>query len=209
MKTSYEYRAQAREVLKNYWGDAAIVTLIIIVLAVAISMIPVVGPLLSLLLTPLSYAFSMTILKLVRNGEAILLKDTTQTTTNQYGKILTPAVLASILVSVLSIFTLGIAGVIFAYAWRMVPYILLDNPELTATQVLRQSREMMKGHKMELFLLDLSFIGWILLSILTLGVGMLFVQPYTLTASALFYEDLKAKTIVEENEETTGAEVAE
>jgi uncharacterized membrane protein len=124
-----------------------------------------------------------------------LLKDTTETTKNQYGKILAPAVLVSILVSILCVFTLGIAGVIFAYAWRMVPYLLIDNPELTTTQVLKKSREMMKGHKMELFLLDLSFIGWTLLSIITLGVGLLFLNPYMQTASALFYEDLKAQNI--------------
>ena len=191
MRTSYGYRAQAREVLRNYWGDAAIVTLIISVLALALSCIPFVGTLLALLIAPVSYAFCMTLLVLVRENKAKLLKDTMQITTNQYGNILIPTLLVSLLVAVLSALTFGIAGIIFAYAWRMVPYILLDNPELTATQALKKSREMMRGHKLDLFLLDLSFIGWLLLSIITLGVGLLFVNPYMQTASALFYEDLK------------------
>lgn len=51
----------------------------------------------------------------------------------------------------------------------------------------------MDGYKMKLFLLDLSFIGWMILSILTLGIGLLFLQPYMNTARAAFYEDLKAE----------------
>jgi uncharacterized membrane protein len=74
-----------------------------------------------------------------------------------------------------------------------------DYPELTPREALKVSREMMKGHKWDLFVLDITFIGWILLSILTLGIGMLFVTPYMQTASALFYDDLRAKTIVEED----------
>ena len=49
------------------------------------------------------------------------------------------------------------------------------------------------GYKMKLFLLDLSFIGWMILSVLTLGIGLLFLQPYMSTARAAFYEDLKAE----------------
>ena len=51
---------------------------------------------------------------------------------------------------------------------------------------------MMKGHKFDLFWLFLSFIGWILLSILTLGIGLLWLAPYMYTAQAAFYEDVKA-----------------
>lgn len=51
----------------------------------------------------------------------------------------------------------------------------------------------MDGYKMKLFLLDLSFIGWMILSVLTLGIGLLFLQPYMNTARAAFYEDLKAE----------------
>ncbi len=75
----------------------------------------------------------------------------------------------------------------------MTPYLLEDNPELKYNAAIEQSMRMMDGKKMQLFLLDLSFIGWCLLSILTLGIGLLWVQPYMLGARAAFYEDLKAE----------------
>ena len=110
-------------------------------------------------------------------------------------------ILYTVIITFVSIFTLGIGGVILSYAYRMVPYLLQDYPELTPREALKISREMMRGNKWRLFVLDLSFIGWILLSIITLCIGMLLVTPYMQIASAFFYEDLKAKTIVEENEE--------
>jgi len=58
-------------------------------------------------------------------------------------------------------------------------------------ECLNRSRRMMDGYKMKLFLLDLSFIGWVLLSIITCGIGMLWVIPYMQTARVEFYEQLK------------------
>ena len=75
----------------------------------------------------------------------------------------------------------------------MTPYILLDKPELSATDAITESRNMMNGHKMELFLLDLSFIGWILLSILTCGILFIYVVPYMQAARAEFYRTLKGE----------------
>lgn len=74
----------------------------------------------------------------------------------------------------------------------MTYYIALDNPELGANECIERSMKMMKGHKGKLFLLDLSFIGWILLALLTLGIGLLWVNPYMKTARSHFYEELKA-----------------
>ena len=56
---------------------------------------------------------------------------------------------------------------------------------------LRLSRRMMEGHKMQLFKLQLSFIGWILLNVLTLGIGMLWLMPYMMTTLAAFYQDVR------------------
>ena len=80
----------------------------------------------------------------------------------------------------------------------MVPYLLRDYPELGAREALRTSRQMMKGHKWDLFVLDLSFIGWFFVCILTFGIGVLWVTPYIETTRAAFYEDLKNECIEEE-----------
>ena len=68
---------------------------------------------------------------------------------------------------------------------------------------------MTRGHTWDLFVLDITFIGWIILAIFTAGIGMLFVQPYMLTARAAYYEDLKAATIVDDSEITAEERTAE
>lgn len=87
---------------------------------------------------------------------------------------------------------LFIPGVIKSYSYMMVPYILLDEPELSGKEVITKSREMMNGHKWRAFLMDLSFIGWMFLSFLTCGlVGIFYEKPYRMSAKAALYHELK------------------
>lgn len=88
-----------------------------------------------------------------------------------------------------------IPGIIKAYAYRMVPYILADNPQLGADNAITLSRKMMDGHKFNAFILDLSFIGWYLLGVLALGVGVLFVNPYVNATEAQLYLVLRDNAI--------------
>lgn len=81
-------------------------------------------------------------------------------------------------------------AIIKSYAYSMSYFIMADNPGITATQAITQSRQMMDGNKWRLFCLDLSFIGWYLLSVLTLGILLLWVIPYHHAAKAQFYLDL-------------------
>ena len=84
-----------------------------------------------------------------------------------------------------------IPGIIKSYAYRMVPYILSENPDMDARQAIESSEHMTRGHKMEIFILDLSFIGWFILGALLCGIGVLFVMPYYNTAQAVLYTKLK------------------
>ena len=85
-----------------------------------------------------------------------------------------------------------IPGIIKSYEYRMIPYILGDDPEIPVEEAFRRSKELMTGHKWHSFLLDLSFIGWILLSLFTCGILMLFyVAPYVAAADAELYITLK------------------
>ncbi len=87
-----------------------------------------------------------------------------------------------------------IPGIVKAYSYRMVPFILRDNPELSATEVITASRKMMDGQKWNAFVLDLSFIGWILLTIFTLGlVGLFWYNPYYYSTNAALYLRLKGE----------------
>lgn len=85
-----------------------------------------------------------------------------------------------------------IPGIVKAFSYAMTPYILDERPELSAGEAIDHSRAMMKGHKFDLFWLYLSFIGWGILCIFTLGIGLLWLVPYMQTAVAAFYEDVKA-----------------
>ena len=75
----------------------------------------------------------------------------------------------------------------------MIPYILADDAEIFSKDVFKKSKEMMQGNKFRLFKLELSFIGWILLSVLTAGIGAFFLVPYMEAAMAEFYMEVKNK----------------
>ncbi|MBR3558555.1 MAG: DUF975 family protein [Bacteroidales bacterium] len=88
---------------------------------------------------------------------------------------------------------LMIPGFVLAIAYAMVFFILHDKPELRPVDVLRESRKMMNGHKMEFFLLMLSFFGWMVLAVLTLFIGLLWLAPYMQMTEFKFYERLRAE----------------
>ncbi len=84
-----------------------------------------------------------------------------------------------------------IPGVIKRYAYAMVPYILADNPQLHYHRALQLSNEMTRGHKFDMFVLDLSFFGWYLLGALACGLGVYFVHPYRDATMAELYLTLR------------------
>jgi uncharacterized membrane protein len=109
---------------------------------------------------------------------------------NVLGSLLT-GILYNVFVAIGSMIFV-IPGLIFGFSFSMAFYIINDHPEMTAMEALRESHRLMKGHKMQYFLLNLSFIGWMILGSLCFGVGTLWVSAYMSTASAIFYEELLA-----------------
>ena len=86
-----------------------------------------------------------------------------------------------------------VPGIIKSYSYAMTPYLMLDNPNMDSEDCIHRSREMMHGYKWKLFCMDLSFIGWAILCLFTLGIGFLWLQPYIECSHAKFYEELKAR----------------
>ena len=84
-----------------------------------------------------------------------------------------------------------VPGIIAAYRYRQAIYLLIEYPEKSPMQCIRESKTMMKGHKWELFVFDLSFIGWALL-VMLIGPVTVWVTPYANTARMLYYDYLKA-----------------
>ena len=83
-----------------------------------------------------------------------------------------------------------IPGIFAAYSYAMTEFILAENPDLTASEAIAQSKEMMYGNRWRLFCLHFSFIGWDILSSLTLGIGNLWLRPYKQAANAAFYREI-------------------
>ncbi len=88
-----------------------------------------------------------------------------------------------------------IPGIIKSYAYRFVPYILADNPEMPHSRAIELSNQMTAGQKMNIFILDLSFLGWYLLGLLALVVGTLFVHPYVNSTMSELYAVLRSEAI--------------
>lgn len=91
-----------------------------------------------------------------------------------------------------------VPGIIAAYSYSMAPFILAENSNMTAKEAIAASKELMKGHKWQLFCLDMSFIGWHILCGLTAGIGYVVLNPYTNAARATFYRQLCPKQIESE-----------
>ena len=85
-----------------------------------------------------------------------------------------------------------IPGIIKAYEYQMIPYLLAEHPDMPKDQAFAMSRQMMKGQKWKAFVLDLSFLGWSILSLFTLGIlGLFYVNPYKYSTKAALYETLR------------------
>lgn len=94
-------------------------------------------------------------------------------------------------------FLLIVPGIIKAYQYRYVPYLLAEDASLQAGEVLKRSKAMTMGHKWDIFILDLSFILWHLLSVFTFGLSSFFVAPYVEATNAKLYKALSSNNYVD------------
>ena len=137
---------------------------------------------------PINFGLASFFLKLARNQEAAFSEIFTGF--NHFLKNFTLNFFI-ILFTFLWFLLLIIPGIIAILRYSMAYYIMNDNPELKALEAMELSKKMMYGHKTRLFFLWLSFLGWFLLGIFTLGVGFLYLMPYYNATKANFYEDVK------------------
>ena len=83
-----------------------------------------------------------------------------------------------------------IPGIVKTYSYAMTPFIMADHPNMTASEAIAASKDMMDGHKWELFVLRLTFIGWAIVAALTMNLGNLVLNPYKNAAEAAFYREI-------------------
>lgn len=142
------------------------------------------------LLYPLTLGYSVAHKELLQNGDAAITRNTVRLAFSDYVRNAV-SILLVYLYTLLWTLLFIVPGIIKGLAYSLTPFIVKDNPHLSPNQAINLSMKMMKGHKFDLFYLYLSFIGWILLAMLTLGIGLLWVIPYMQTSMAAFYLDVK------------------
>ena len=194
-----ELKLDAKAKLEGKRGNAALVTFIFMIVTGTITtslgrldpqsaqytLISICGSLIEIFLT---LGLTSYYLKISRNEDAEVGELFSK------GNIFLKGVVISFLVALvvgLGCILLIVPGIILAFCYSMTTYILIDNPEVGITDAMKQSREMMNGHKMDFFMLGLSFVGWYILSFLTCGILFLYVMPYIYVATSNFYNQIK------------------
>ena len=204
MDSITNYKNRALSALENKWGNFVLITFVFGLISgitqvllgneVGPAILNLIGLVLFILALPLTWGYQTLFLGAVRGGEATA-KDLFEGYNKElFSRVLTTTLLYYVYVFLWSLL-LFIPGYIKSYSYAMTPYILKDNPEMKNNAAIEESMRMMDGHKLELFLLDLSFIGWAILSLLTCGIGFLWLAPYMNMARVNFYEDLKKASV--------------
>ena len=111
-----------------------------------------------------------------------------------FGKSVLLVVLIEIFVTLWSLLFI-VPGIIKAYSYSLAPYILAENPEMNANDAIKESKRLMNGHKMDFFVLQLSFIPWILLVCVTFGFASIYVSPYINATYVNFYNSIKEQPL--------------
>lgn len=202
MDTNQGYKNRALASLSGKWDKAIIATVIYLIITVGISQVvslpfssSIAGSgsasfLWTVLCFPLLWGFAVFFLNIIREKK-IDWDSIFDGYKNGEWKRIGGTYLLYYIYVILWMLLLIIPGIIKALSYSMTPFILQDDPTISGNAVIEKSMRMMDGHKMDLFWLFLSFIGWIILSIMTFGIGFILLEPYINTSVAHFYEDLK------------------
>ena len=208
MKTNSELRQESLDFMKGNWKPAVVVTLVYLLVVYAGTFVaalvgkgvgePVGGAvqeILSLLVAilviyPMTFSLVKLFLGFVRGEQQLHAGGVFSTfNTPYYGKSI-GLYLLTMIFTFLWTLLLIVPGIIKSLSYALAPYILAENPDLTASEAIEQSKSMMSGNRWRLFCLHVSFIGWEILCSLTLGIGYLWLTPYKNAATAAFYREV-------------------
>ena len=184
-----EIKARAREMMSAQMGNLIIVFLIYVLILSGLSSFSI-GLAWLVVYGPLSVGIAAILLKLDR-GETFTVEELFSGF-NDFNRTLVAGLLVSLYTFLWSLLLI-VPGIIAALGYSMTFFILSENPRIGAQDALTASKNMMMGHKGELFGLFISFIGWWLLCLVTFGIALIYVLPYFDCALTVFYQDLKQK----------------
>ena len=188
-----ELRAKAKAQLKGKWGTPILVCFLYWLISGAISFVPGIGSIASLILAgPLSLGLVIFALKFSNEEPAEV-----SNLFDGFNNFI--SAMALYLWSALWIFLwsllLIVPGIIKSISYSMSFYILAENPQINVREALNISKRITMGYKGRIFMLGLSFIGWAILACITLGIGFLWLVPYIQIAFANLYKELKAEAV--------------
>ena len=196
MTTNSELRRQSREqlggkIFATNWLLMVVVGLIIAAVS-AITRNPLfLGGIAGFVIAgAIRYGTARITVNLAKGGEKVEFRDLITGFTDGFGKIFLLGFMSDLFVLLWSLLFI-IPGIVKSYSYAMAPYIMQDDPTKSWKQCITESREMMNGHKAQLFWLDFSFIGWTIVGMLCCGLGIWFVNPYMNQAHANFYLAVK------------------
>ena len=188
-----QLKAQAKEQIKGKLGVLIAVTLVIGAITAAATffagLIPGVGMVVSLIVTPAFALSTVRIYLMVVRGGTPEVKDAF-TGFDDFFSAFKATLLVGLYTFLWSLLFI-VPGIIKSYSYSMSLFVLAENKGKSARECIAESKAMMEGHKMELFVLDLSFIGWYLLCSLTCGLATLYVAPLLNATHANVYETIK------------------
>ena len=207
MKSNQYYKNEALSALRGNWANALVATIIFIALMLFFSsndainsyyqrvvINPFIGYSLSFVslfvLLPLAAGYSNSMRVLLETGDNRLTNNSFSLGFGNWLHVVWGMILSTIYIFLWTLLLI-IPGIIKSYSYALTPYILVEHPEMSANEAIEESMRLMDGHKFDLFYLQLSFIGWAILSILSLGLGVFWLIPYQMTAQAAFYRDIK------------------
>lgn len=178
--------ASARQSLSGNWGMGVVGGFLYMIVGGAASMLPLAGPI--ILSGPLAVGFAAFAIKISREGNVDI--EEIFSGFKQFGQAFI-AYLLYFLVVFAGFILLIVPGVILSLGLSQTFFIMADKPGMRGVDALRESWDMMDGHKGDYFLFLLRFIGWAILSVFTLFIGLLWLYPYMQVSFAKFYDKLK------------------
>lgn len=188
MFTREEVKTASKEQLKGRWGIVGGLFLVITILLIGIQFIPYIGSLGNYIISGACTLSYIIICFKVIQREPLGIEDAFSGFKN-FGKSIGLFFWQLLWVFLWTLLFI-IPGIIKSYSYCMSFYILADHPEITVREALNESKRMTQGHKMDLFILQLSFIGWGILATLTFGIGYFWLIPYMQVTMANTYKKL-------------------
>lgn len=192
MRTNPEIRKDVQTHMKGNWSNLVLISLVFCIIAFFTA-----GsfPLVLFVYCPLALGLVITIMHFVRRTKSVSVEDLFSAFNAQfYWKSMGLGILVWVYTFLWSLLLL-VPGVIKGCSYFLAPYILVDNPEITAEEAICRSMRLMEGHKMQLFLMSLGYFFLFMLSSLLLFIPMIWLVPYYTVAYVKFYEEVKATSL--------------